>query len=78
MLTVCILYYSLSVSVCLSALHIVCFTAIWRINVFINYIYTLEEPIIKILYGAKNGVHAFVITPPKLESKPIRMKFGAL
>jgi len=30
------LYYSLSVTVCSPVLHIVSFTAIWRINVFIS------------------------------------------
>jgi len=41
----------------------------------INY-YMLEEPIMEILYGARNGVHAFGYNSAK--SEPIRMKSTAL
>jgi len=38
--------------------------------------YRLQEPIIKILYGAKNGLHAFGYN--YAESKPIWMKSGTM
>jgi len=42
----------------------------------VSNIYRLEEPIIEILYGAKDGVHAFGYKVA--ESEPIWMNSGAL
>jgi len=79
MLTVRILYYSLSVSVCLSALglHIVCFYCHFA-NKRVHY-YSLEGLQANsrfTLYGPKNGLHAFYYN--FAESEPIWMKFGKL
>jgi len=38
--------------------------------------YRLEEPIMEMLHGAKNGVHAFGYN--SAESEPIWMKYGSL
>jgi len=50
--------------------------SILRVMIVVVVYYRLEEPIMEMLHGAKNGVHAFGYN--SAESEPIWMKYGSL